>query len=286
MSLNILDKSILKTLKYRAIFSYPLTAIELYEFLITDELKKTVAKANFEKSLNKLISEGLIQRKDGYFYPSGGDFSFYIHQRKKREMYSRDKYRYINELLKGISKNKYIKFIGVTGSVAAGNAPDGDDIDLFIVCEENSVWICRFLVFLYLKLRFKLGKVCPNIFVSVANLSWKDKNVYTAHEVLLLKPVFNKDKTYEKFIQKNIWAFDYFANYPFEKIRMDYHIRKGAKKDDVSSRSLKFVNELLMNLQLMYMKRGRVMGEFRPDFIHFKKMDHQKQILDSYHSPR
>ena len=67
MSQNLLDISILKTLKYRAFFLYPLKALELYEFLITDELNKTVAKSDFEKSLNKLVSEGLIQRKDGYF---------------------------------------------------------------------------------------------------------------------------------------------------------------------------------------------------------------------------
>ena len=46
-----------------------------------------------------------------------------------------------------------IIFLGVTGSVAARNARQGEDIDLLLVCKTGTMWLTRLELWLYLKLR-------------------------------------------------------------------------------------------------------------------------------------
>ncbi|MCX7881369.1 MAG: nucleotidyltransferase domain-containing protein [Patescibacteria group bacterium] len=62
--------------------------------------------------------------------------------------------------------------------------------------------------------KFNKDKVCLNLFFDEGNLMVPDfkKNKYVAHEVLQMKPIVNKNQTYEKFLQTNRWVFRLFPN--------------------------------------------------------------------------
>jgi len=284
MSLNPVEKAVLKTLKYRGIFNYPLTIREIYEYLITDELKKTVPKEEFQNAINSLITKNLVKRVNGYYCCGCDDFSDLIHRRKKREAVSRARYREIKKMLDIFSKIDLIRFIGVSGAVAAGNADEKSDINLFVIAKTNSVWTARFWTSMYTKFKPKAKHVKFNIFVSSSNLEWGDKNIYTAHEILLLKPLFNKGAVYEKFIQKNLWVFDYFSNYPFEKVSMDFRVKKDrSKAEDESGLRTFSVNKILMKQQLKSLEKGKINGIFSNDLIHIKMPDHKKEVLKKWY---
>ncbi|MDO8514966.1 MAG: SpoIID/LytB domain-containing protein [bacterium] len=124
------------------------------------------------------------------------------------------------ELAKNITgKLKSIPFIEaifVTGSVAVNNAKENADIDLMIITQPGTLWITRFLIAVYLKSKKIYKKIiCPNIFLDTNHLEIEDKNLYTAHEVLQAKCLFDRSNIEQLWLAKNKWTRDYLPNaYP------------------------------------------------------------------------
>ncbi|MEK7127844.1 MAG: SpoIID/LytB domain-containing protein, partial [Patescibacteria group bacterium] len=116
----------------------------------------------------------------------------------------------ITEKLKSIS---FILAVFITGSVAANNAKDGADIDLMIITKPNTLWLTRLLVAIYLK-KQKLYKqiICPNIFLDTNHLEIQEKNLYTAHEVLQAKCLFDRSNIEQLWLAKNKWTKEYLPN--------------------------------------------------------------------------
>lgn len=104
----------------------------------------------------------------------------------------------------------FIEAIFITGSVAANNPKKDADIDLMIITKPNTMWLTRFLVAAYLKTR-KLYKeiICPNIFLDTNHLEIEGKNLYTAHEVLQAKCLFDRSNIEQLWLTKNKWTREY-----------------------------------------------------------------------------
>jgi predicted nucleotidyltransferase len=133
-----------------------------------------------------------------------------------------------------------IKLVGLSGSLAMMNAGKNDDIDLFIITAKKRLFTGRIIALFLAEvfgLRKKFGKnkkspkifrfypmkadladlsekVCLNLFFDESDLVVPEfkRNAYVAHEVLQMKPIVNKDCTYEKFLEANDWVFKIFPN--------------------------------------------------------------------------
>jgi len=117
----------------------------------------------------------------------------------------------------------FIKFIGVSGSVASEFAKKGDDIDLFIVTKNDTVWIYRLL--LYIKNLFSKkirakgnqeveNKFCINFLVEERALEFED-DIFNFNELLYLKPLYN-EKYLSVIYLNNSWLKDkYFVSKNF-----------------------------------------------------------------------
>lgn len=114
--------------------------------------------------------------------------------------------------------------IAVTGSLAMENCSEDSDIDLLIITKKNSLWLTRILVYILLnasgqllrkpRVKNERDALCLNMWLDESDLIWRrnDRNIYTAHEMAQITPLFNKGKTYEKFINQNKWILDYWPN--------------------------------------------------------------------------
>ena len=60
----------------------------------------------------------------------------------------------------------------------------------------------------------KMDKICLNLFLDESALAIPKsrQNLYTAHEVCQIKPLYSKNKTYEKFLSLNSWVKAYLPN--------------------------------------------------------------------------
>lgn len=116
-----------------------------------------------------------------------------------------------------LAKIPTVQFIGVSGGLALLNADREDDIDFFIVTKKNTVWTTRLFVVLFLELIGKRRRrgtakvsdsICVNMFLDEQKMQlpkeWRD--LYLAHEVVQVLPLFSRQNTYEKFLLLNNWV--------------------------------------------------------------------------------
>lgn len=267
--------AVLKTLLYSNIFNYPLTKEEVFRYLITN---KAVAKEEVFRYLKNIKK---ISSKNEFYFLNGKDYI--IELRKRREKESLKKIKIAKKVVKKLSLIPTIKLIGISGNLSLKNADEKDDIDLFIVVKQNTVWITRFFTILILKFLRKhrkrkdknvKNKICLNMFLDEENLSFK-KNIYLAHEIIQLLPMLNRDNTYQKFLSDNAWVLNYMPN--SKKI-----IKQSCSVSKAKKSLLKYIDYLFMVPQLLYMKKHITSEKISGKFLFFHPFDHQKYVLEKY----
>ncbi len=103
------------------------------------------------------------------------------------------------------------------------NVDRKDDIDLFIITKRNRLWTTRLfatIVVDLLGIRRKPGetdvrnKICLNMFMSEDALSIpkQEQDLFAAHEVLQMKPLWEREGIYKKFLMKNKWVSKFLPN--------------------------------------------------------------------------
>ena len=240
---------VLSTLLYHSIFDYPLTIDEIHRYLISE---KAVSLKSIKEVINNLLKTEEVYFHNGFFQPlaprlqapealaTGGQVSLQplalikLHQRRKS--ISQKKLIIAKQASRIISIIPWIKMAAVTGALAMKNADENDDIDLMIIASKNRLWIVRPFVLLIVSLFFKRRKpssfsnhsghlnhlnhssarnhICLNLWLDKQALiiPADQRNLYTAHELAQMKPIFNKDNTYERMMWENRWGRRYLAN--------------------------------------------------------------------------
>lgn len=275
-----LSKSILATLAYHDIFNYPLKEQEILNFLI--ENKSNSRKIS--KELKKLISQKKIGERDGYFYLAGKQSSVTL--RKKRKKFSEAKFKRAIKYAALLKIIPTVKFIAVSGALAMQNCQEKDDIDFIIVTSQKSLWTTRLLSNLILSpfkrspnsLKTK-NKACLNIFIEESQLSINPQNVYIAHEICQMKPIWSKDKTYSKLVKKNRWVLKYLPQWKKEKIKES----RGINQNLLLPKMIFPIENILKKTQLKYME-GRITTEKIGDKqLFFHPQDTQNYVIDNYY---
>lgn len=261
--------SIIDTLSYFDLFSYPLTIEQLELFL-----HKNVAN---KKLIKKCLEEiPIIEKKYDYYFFSGKE-QIAIKRKARKESNLRkleiaSKYSSLLSFVPGV------KLIALTGSVSMENASSRDDIDLFIITRKNTLWVTRFLVLALVRVLGKkrkykstdfADKLCINMFLDERELEFFDKNIYVAHEIAQMKVLFDEQKTFNDLFKKNSWVQSFFPSIGVLKKRKS---RQKRWFDFVffSEKALRIVNFIAFMSQYLYMfsKITREKITFRKAFFH------------------
>lgn len=199
-------QTILKTLHYADIFDYPLRFEEIQKYSV-----ETLAV--------EVLKEILSQMGSGPYYCLPGREEI-IELRKRREVYSQPKLKKARKVAALLKFIPWIKLIGVTGALAVENSDPGDDIDLIIVTAPKRLWLTRGLVVTFLRLTGQYrrpgkikDKICPNLMLSKDALDFPDHDLFTAHEIVQMKPIYDRENTYQQFLQANRWLKDFLPNW-------------------------------------------------------------------------
>jgi predicted nucleotidyltransferase len=184
-----------------------------------------------------------------------------------KQAISMEKIEKASKIANLLSKIPTIKLICATGSIAINNADQDADLDLFIVTSKDTLWLTRPLVFFILKaLRLRRSaklpehnskrvkdKVCDNLWLdeSALKILESKRNLYTAHEVLQAKPLFDRGGLYQQFIHQNSWTKTYLANAYAAVSRQ----RSAVRSMNAESRMLKALNFIFYKIQYLYMKK-------------------------------
>ncbi len=239
-------ESVKRTIEYSRKHSGQLTEKQLFERLIGNRIYK---KSEFKN---------IIKNHPPFGHPplkKEGIYNDYLFKVKKAE-----------ELANKISKKfKNILFLGITGSVAAEYPKKNDDIDLIIITKADKLWLSRLKLRLFITInkiphrRFgkkeKKDDFCFNLWLDEKSLRLRKEKqkLKNAVDLILVKPLINRNNTYEKFILVNSWAKKYVATGYGNKIK-DLRFKKydlRTKKNLID----KMINWVVFWPQFLYMKR-------------------------------
>lgn len=282
------QKAIIRTLAYADVFDYPLTEDEIWKFLI---VQKSFSRKYFEHSLPNIKN---VQKKEGYYFFSGR--KSIVKKRKIREKESKRKLQIVGKIASLLKIIPSVNLIGVSGNLAMRNADKNDDIDLFVVTKARALWTTRILIILLLKIFGKhrgksskkiTDKICINMLLDEYSLNLpKDKqNLYTAHEVVQMMPVFERGDSHLRFINANIWVKEYLPNsITHRSTRIVKRINTDSFFSVVLRLVLRFsaIEILAKRFQLWYMHKHFSTEHISDYMLAFHPKDYTQVVLRMY----
>lgn len=203
-----LRSSIIKTLAYFDLFSYPLALEDIRHFLDVE-----AGEAVIEKEIRILLRQGRVYRVGDYY--SLQNNPVLAERRQRGEIHA-------DELLLIAARNArllyqfpFVRGICISGSLSKRCADERADIDYFIITQSNRLWIARTLMHLYKKLsylRWHQHRFCMNYYIDEEALEIKEKNIFTATELLTLLPMCGNGSL-DRFFEANTWTGLYLPHY-------------------------------------------------------------------------
>lgn len=259
---------------YHDIFNHPLNVFEMVKWQPGKKLKGFHLKELEIKYLN------------GYFFLKGNNS--YIFSKNINKRISLRKLKIARLAARVLKKIPSIKSIVITGSLAMLNSSDRSDIDLMIITQKGSLWFTRAVSIFLLKLfglkvrksgdKNEKDKICINIWLDESNLTWSknDRNFYSAHEIAQTVLLFDRDKTYQKFLGKNIWIKDYWPN--AIKIKKFKNVKKPNSffKTNIG----RLLERIFFSLQKIYMKNKRTREVVQKDKAIFHPIDRSSEVIE------
>src|SRR3989344_5441279 len=199
-----LVNAVRQTRKYAAYFHSHLDNEGLHHWLISEKIVSKKRLARFPQKLSKRQ----------------------LHDIQIHQKISKLKIEKAKHIARFLSFFPTIILIAVTGSLAVDNARVDDDLDFFIITRADTLWLTRLIAIPLISIFFKRRKpfaipacrqarrhspflpagrhgairdsVCLNLWLDESALAVPEskRSLYTAHEVLQAKPLFDRGGTY------------------------------------------------------------------------------------------
>lgn len=246
------------------------------DFLYEDKVKEMFGE-------RKLLELKVISRNNALFNEIFRD-------EKPSDLCAVRKQKIVKAEIDRLKAGNLVKFIAVTGSVAAGLSKEDDDIDVFVVVKDYRVWLYRFLIWLK-NFRSKLFRrqsifshtgrdvkdtLCMNLLVEERGLHF-DSDVFNLHELYYMVPIFNEN--YRDYVlMKNDWLVSKFG---LAGVTSGYLPEKDSFTADAF---LRIMNFLAMLGQLLFMilhkpNYGRLLKNYQKGRIEFYPENFKKEKL-------
>lgn len=256
------------TLQYFDQFDYPLTESELDYWLHGKTFSSNKPTTQTQKYWHLKHRESIIQ------------------QRKQRHKISEKKWAIAKQISCELKTIKTIQAIFVTGALAMNNCPEKDDIDIMIICSPFTLWYTRWCVFNLLKDRRRPSsvpehasarvsdKICDNLYLETSHLKISNQSLYTAHEIVQAKCIYDRAEYSTKFMQTNGWIKNYLPHAMPNHIASSLH----PEQTHITTVASKIINAMYFFVQYIYMY-GKITHEtisLHQAFFHPRQQNYAK----------
>jgi hypothetical protein len=199
--------AIIHAVAYADVFDYPLTAEQVHRYLVgVDAPPSTVIALLTEGNL----LEGRLECDRGYYFLPGREET--VDTRLRRAPISAVAWPAARKYGRILARLPFIHMVAVSGALTMDNVEANTDIDFFMVTEPGRLWLSRALVVGIVQLAARRGHtLCPNYFLSDACLVLQRRNLFTAHELAQMVPVYGM-ATYRRMCRLNGWASRFLPN--------------------------------------------------------------------------
>ena len=123
-------------------------------------------------------------------------------------------------------------------------------------------------------------KMCLNIWIDEKDLAWKktSRNIFTAHEIAQIEPLYDRGGVYKKLMEKNKWIKRYWPN----AVQKKYFIKKGEGGVYTNLIILPFMlfEPIARKIQMVYMKNKITRETVTPTKALFHPVDWSSIVID------
>jgi len=204
-----LEAAILRTVLYADVFDFPMKLEEIHHFLISDEptsvaeIAQTIDDSLWLKQKLQCIDDYVIY----------GEHVELIQIRQKREAASQHLWPQALYWGRWLSALPFVRMVALTGALAVRNAADGDDdLDYMLITSPHRVWLARAFAIAVVRIgRLRGVKICPNYVLAETSLIQTRRDVFLAHEVAQMVPLYGQD-LYRRFREVNDWVYQQLPN--------------------------------------------------------------------------
>lgn len=282
MSKLDLKGSVLLSIAYSGIFSFPLTFFEIRQRLLFFGQVKT---SDLIESLKTLVKLKQIEYYQGYFFIGKKQI---IEDRQQKQKISEIKIREGQKLVNLVKHLPWIKAMVISGSTAVNNAKPKDDLDWLIITSDNSLWLVRPLLLVlasfFGKRRGRNGhhrdnSWCFNMFLTESSLAMPTdkKSVYTAFEVCQARFLLSKGSIEKDFLLSNAWVKNFLPNFYMSRLVSSEGF-DSSKVTEQKTSLLAYINKLSFEIQLWYMRSHITREKVTLSFAFFHPRDTRKNI--------
>jgi len=225
-------------------------------------------------------------------------FQKYMHAKPELRKIELDLIKKAQKYMKYIAWIPGLKMVAIGNSVALWHATEESDMDLFIITDQNSLWLVRIFVtgifqVLWVRKTTKnhAGRFCLSFFVTI---QWMDfshfalkNDIYLYFRCVYLRPIIDYENTYQEFLPSQSWAD--FGEY-WQEISIhqkEYVVYEwNGKKENFFSRLLNrffrwlFLSRTLRSFEKLGKPDGVKIGE---NILKFHDEDRRKEIADAWH---
>lgn len=281
MALLTVNDYLYATVSYADIFGYPLTSKEARFWFASRKIS----------SKTRLTIGRTITKKEGFFTLRGRESL--IKTRMKRSAASANKWRIARAVAENLLAIPTIRLVGVTGALAMDNATEEDDIDFFVVTAKGALWITRGIATVMLDVTGKRrkpydtsirDKICLNMFMSEDDLGVRrDRHdLFSAHEVLQMKPIGERRHGYRNFLRANTWTRGFLPNAWSGIYRRTRGIPLYADPPIILVWLMKVLEMPAKLLQMWYMRRRRTSEIATDTLLQFHPRDVRPRVIKEF----
>jgi hypothetical protein len=197
--LSTLQVAVLRTLCYGDVFGWPFTPAEIHRYLPIQATPGEVDSAISSAAVGHRTS-----RRRGLVALRGRDVLF--DERRLREAASARQLPRALRAARAVAVLPFVRFVGITGSLAVGASERGADVDLFVIAESGRLWLTRALAVGVVRIGDAAGiNLCPNYLLADSALAIPEHDRFTAHELVQMLPVAGAD-AYAELLAANEWV--------------------------------------------------------------------------------
>ncbi|HEX6738851.1 MAG TPA: hypothetical protein VF310_11285 [Vicinamibacteria bacterium] len=205
--LDEVDRAILRTVTYAALFESPLELDELQRGLMDVALDAE----ELRRRLQRPPLSSRLTLRDGLVHPRGRDG--WRELRARRRGHTRILVERHRRALAVLARCPFVRLAALSGACAHDNASDlDDDVDVFLVARESRVWAVYLLLVVASRLLGVRRSLCLNYLIDERALALPERDVFTAAEIVGLRPLAGGDG-YRDFVRANGPLLESFPNF-------------------------------------------------------------------------
>jgi hypothetical protein len=199
------DRAILRTVLYAALFQAPLTVSQLHRALMDVGVDRIEIRGRLRRSYLR----ERIEQTGEYVYLRGREGCLDMHrERRRRTAGLLDAHR---TLLRMVARFPFVRLAALSGACAHDNATDSN-VDLFLVVRRGRAWSVLLALLALIGALGRRRTLRLNYVVDEDGTSLPERDLFTAAEIVGLRPLAG-GPGYLQFIEANAWVAERFPNF-------------------------------------------------------------------------